>query len=375
MSDSKMVDFYCPRCGAPGEVCIYTSVNVTLDPHLKEEIFSDELNTFECAKCGATGFQESCVLYHDMHRRIAVWFEPNGCDASETKRALQVMTRAAGNGEHLANAPATNNWETFKKTIREQTFQADHAHFIESADDGNDVFYSFLKANGIEMTSFFSSVCLTSPSFIARDLSKPFDISCLDIPSDANAMFLFMFLEFAHMLPADKRKALYRNAQTSLGISSEDFQALIEYIRANRGILLQADTTLMEIIRTMKNSAIAHKEGPAEQDNQAARHMPHAGPQASHRQYPLVQDSMPHAGSATAADFDAAAYRHAAAFFLFLIIAGLVAYCGAGWGAAIPGALSVLSAIRSCGATMAAERLRKGTYPLPNPNNGAPDSD
>jgi MFS superfamily sulfate permease-like transporter len=78
--------------------------------------------------------------------------------------------------------------------------------------------------------------------------------------------------------------------------------------------------------------------------------------------------------TATAADFDAAAQRHANAFWLWLIGAAVVWYF-ARWWAAIPAVLAAWAVASSVGATIMARRLRAGTYKLPNPNNGAPDGD
>lgn len=84
---------------------------------------------------------------------------------------------------------------------------------------------------------------------------------------------------------------------------------------------------------------------------------------------------MVNATTATAGDFDKAAERHAHAFWLFLIVTGAV-WWFASWGwAIIPGALALLSAIQSVGATRAAASIRDGSFPVPNPNTGAPDGD
>ena len=80
------------------------------------------------------------------------------------------------------------------------------------------------------------------------------------------------------------------------------------------------------------------------------------------------------ARTATAADFDRAAQRHANAFWLWAIAAGALAYF-LGWWALIPAALAVWSAVSSIGCTRAAGQLRGGSYRIPNPNNGAPDGD
>lgn len=80
------------------------------------------------------------------------------------------------------------------------------------------------------------------------------------------------------------------------------------------------------------------------------------------------------ARTATAADFDAAAQKHANAFWFFLAVAG-VTYYFLGWWATIPGVLVIWAGISSVSATKQAINLRNGTYRIPNPNNGAPDGD
>lgn len=83
---------------------------------------------------------------------------------------------------------------------------------------------------------------------------------------------------------------------------------------------------------------------------------------------------MPDARTATAADFDRAAQGHANASWGLLAVTAVAGYF-AGWWAVIPGAFMLLSIAKSVGATRAAQQLRTGTYPIPNPNNGAPNGD
>ncbi len=83
---------------------------------------------------------------------------------------------------------------------------------------------------------------------------------------------------------------------------------------------------------------------------------------------------MVNARTATAIDFDKAAQEHATAFWFLLIATALTWWLFSIWWSAIPAILAIFSAIRSVGATMAASSLRKGTYKIPNPNNGRPDN-
>ena len=75
---------------------------------------------------------------------------------------------------------------------------------------------------------------------------------------------------------------------------------------------------------------------------------------------------------ATAVDFNATAQKHANAFWLWLVVTGIIYYFFEWW-SVIPALLAIWSAISSIGATKAASNLRNGNYRIPNPNNGAPD--
>jgi len=80
------------------------------------------------------------------------------------------------------------------------------------------------------------------------------------------------------------------------------------------------------------------------------------------------------ARTATAGDFDAAAQSKANQSWFFLIVAAIVGYL-AGWFALIPAGVALLFLTQSISATSMAGKLRTGTYPIPNFNNGAPDGD
>lgn len=84
---------------------------------------------------------------------------------------------------------------------------------------------------------------------------------------------------------------------------------------------------------------------------------------------------MANARTATASDFDKAAQRHAQAFWLLLVAAGVIWLLISWAWAVFPGAVAVLCALQSISATKAAHAMRSGSYRIPNPNVGAVDDD
>lgn len=84
---------------------------------------------------------------------------------------------------------------------------------------------------------------------------------------------------------------------------------------------------------------------------------------------------MSRARTATAADFEKAADNGARAFWIAGAVAVAVWVIGGGWWALLPSVFALASGFQSVGASRAAAKLRAGTYPVPNINNGAPDGD
>ena len=63
-------------CGHETEFHYYASVNVDVDPKLKDKVLKRKINYFKCPKCGYK--QELAVrfLYHDMKRSLMIWILP-----------------------------------------------------------------------------------------------------------------------------------------------------------------------------------------------------------------------------------------------------------------------------------------------------------
>ncbi len=66
----------CPGCGHEQPFTHYDSVNVSLDPELKEKLLSRELTTFCCSKCGETAEVVGPMLFHDMNQQFMIWLLP-----------------------------------------------------------------------------------------------------------------------------------------------------------------------------------------------------------------------------------------------------------------------------------------------------------
>jgi predicted RNA-binding Zn-ribbon protein involved in translation (DUF1610 family) len=119
MSREIHVDITCPACLFRDVVPVYTSVNVSLDPDLRDEIFEDELNHFSCPNCGKSMVLPVNIMYHDMDLKFAVWFSPQGEMSEEDRAVFDKVALSMGIGNYLSEAPSTYTWEEFKSKILE----------------------------------------------------------------------------------------------------------------------------------------------------------------------------------------------------------------------------------------------------------------
>lgn len=63
-------------CGNDVEIVVYDSVNVTLDPKLKEAVMNREINSFKCPKCRLKAEISYKFLYNDMANKKIIWCYP-----------------------------------------------------------------------------------------------------------------------------------------------------------------------------------------------------------------------------------------------------------------------------------------------------------
>lgn len=77
MSQTSYQKVQCPKCKKIQECLVYFSMNVSIDPNLKEVFFNNKWNYFSC-ECGLSN-QISCnMMYHDMDKRFVIWLITDG---------------------------------------------------------------------------------------------------------------------------------------------------------------------------------------------------------------------------------------------------------------------------------------------------------
>lgn len=79
----------CPKCGKEQLVKRYESVNVTLNPEIKEKIKSGYFFVFECEECHVQIPMIYPCLFHDMENRHMVWLVPN-CNEEQIEQINEI---------------------------------------------------------------------------------------------------------------------------------------------------------------------------------------------------------------------------------------------------------------------------------------------
>ena len=80
MSSISTKPFTCPECGHKGEFKMYNSVNVTLDPKLKDRVLNGDIFDWTCPKCGESLSVRYNLLYHDMDNKFQIYYSPTECE-------------------------------------------------------------------------------------------------------------------------------------------------------------------------------------------------------------------------------------------------------------------------------------------------------
>lgn len=89
MSKFKMERLSCPRCNHAQEVSTWDSINVTLNPQLKVDLFANKINTTTCGKCEYHSMIGKDLLYHDMQMRVMIFERYSSHDIMDQLETLK----------------------------------------------------------------------------------------------------------------------------------------------------------------------------------------------------------------------------------------------------------------------------------------------
>lgn len=77
MPRTVIKEIICPQCNEVTEGKLYTSINATNNPHLRNEVLEEKIFNWRCHSCGHQARLTYPLLYNDMKRRFMVYFIPD----------------------------------------------------------------------------------------------------------------------------------------------------------------------------------------------------------------------------------------------------------------------------------------------------------
>lgn len=114
MSKITTRTFTCPKCHKESKFTKYDSVNVSLDPKLREGVLSGKLFQWTCPECGETLTILYDFLYHDMDNHFMIYFSPNDCE-SINRQTNEMLEKYKGMRDSLYRS--TDNYNRLKEKI------------------------------------------------------------------------------------------------------------------------------------------------------------------------------------------------------------------------------------------------------------------
>jgi hypothetical protein len=136
MTMRDFADVGCLRCGTRQSSLIFRTINVRVDPQLKNDLLNGSINRFHCTKCGSESSLPIDLLYHDPDQGFWVQYLP----FNWRERDGQWLSRFTRDGEMRVGG-SSELGEPYKRFIdacatRSQTsYVARSPHIVFSMDE------------------------------------------------------------------------------------------------------------------------------------------------------------------------------------------------------------------------------------------------
>lgn len=77
------------KCGSTFTITIWDSINININPELKDKFLKDEINIGVCNECGEVYKVIAPILYSDVDLRLMVWVLPKQWEKMEGVEELK----------------------------------------------------------------------------------------------------------------------------------------------------------------------------------------------------------------------------------------------------------------------------------------------
>lgn len=91
MALSSSVPVICRHCGGTHDIHIYSSINVSEAPELREKVMDGSIFSWECPSCAKTNYMRYQTLYHDPDQKVMVWLTQGDLELEAKAAAIAQM--------------------------------------------------------------------------------------------------------------------------------------------------------------------------------------------------------------------------------------------------------------------------------------------
>lgn len=149
----------CHNCNTEWEHKIYQTVNVSMNPELKEKVFSKEIFLYNCPDCNTKRLVIAPLLYHDMEKNFMILLWPYEWDEIKSNstidnilsNAQKTCRRVRTENELIEKIKIFDDWlkdeyiELLKVTIAGNHLKWDNiTNLIYLWIDGTELFFNLL---------------------------------------------------------------------------------------------------------------------------------------------------------------------------------------------------------------------------------------
>ena len=141
----------CPKCGNEWDHKIYQTVNVDINPELKEKIFNKEIFMYTCPTCGNKTWVITPLLYDDMSKNLWIYLWPY---ENEEIQSNSTMDRLLSNMKTICRRVKNENELTEKIRIFDSWFKDEYIELLKLSivakyNNVSDVYYIWIDNDNI----------------------------------------------------------------------------------------------------------------------------------------------------------------------------------------------------------------------------------
>lgn len=85
-------NYTCPSCNSAFKLNVYSSVNVSVTPHLKKLVLDDLINVYKCSNCRNNIVINQPFLYNDSQNNLIIWYIPDHISPAECLESASLVS-------------------------------------------------------------------------------------------------------------------------------------------------------------------------------------------------------------------------------------------------------------------------------------------